>query len=152
MSVIASSAHDPDGQPSRLPGAGPGAIPAEALQIVSYDRAPGAVVVLTGELDIASLPVLTGHLARPESAGRVHLVAELSGLRFCDCAGLAGLLRIHRRAAEHCGWLRLCAATASMDKLLRITKLSQVLLCYPTLDEAFADVAAAPVEQPTPPM
>jgi anti-anti-sigma factor len=100
------------------------------------------VIVLTGELDVASVSVLTGHLEQPGAACGTRLVAEMSGLGFCDCAGLGALLGIHRHAGESGGWLRLSGATARMHKLLRITRLAQVLLCYPGIAEAFEDPSA----------
>ena len=100
--------------------------------------------MLIGELDVASIPVLAAHLNQPGVACLERLVADVSGLRFCDCAGLGALVKIHRLAGESGGWLRLCGATARMHELLRIVGLSQVLLCYPGIAQAFAD---APVHE-----
>ncbi|MBS2531179.1 STAS domain-containing protein [Catenulispora sp. NF23] len=99
--------------------------------------------MLVGELDIATAvhPVLAGHLEPSGATGREYVVADVAGLEFCDCAGLAALLWIHRRAVARGGWLRLSAATPRMRKLLRVSMLSHVLLCYPGIAEAFADVA-----------
>ena len=117
------------------------------LRVSSYDEGLGRVLVLVGELDMASAPVLTDHVGRLGASCPAHLVADLSRLRFCDCAGLAALLRIHRRAVESGGWLRLCAAGAVMHKVLSITGLSQVLLCHPGVTQAFADLpAVVPVQ------
>ncbi len=69
------------------------------------------------------------------------MVADVAGLRFCDCAGLKALLRIHRRATASGGWLRLSGAAPRMRRLLRVTMLTDVLQCYPGIDEAFADIA-----------
>ncbi|MEY9857808.1 anti-anti-sigma factor [Catenulispora sp. GAS73] len=133
--------HLPQGEPPRR--SAQRHISAEPLRVSSYGRAPGAVIVLVGELDIASVPVLTDHmeeLEQSEATHRAHLVADVSGLGFCDCTGLTALLRIHRQATAAGGWLRLSAATARMHKLLRVTKLSQVLQCHPGIAEAFAGV------------
>ena len=141
MHDVTDKTHLPQDRPSPRPARLH--LPPEALNVSSYGRAPGAVIVLVGELDIASLPVLAGHLEQSDAGSRARLVADVSGLSFCDCAGLTALLRIHRRAADAGGWLRLSAATAQMHKLLRITKLSHVLQCHAGIAEAFADI---PVE------
>lgn len=99
-------------------------------------------MVLDGELDLASVPMLTAHLNQPDVARLERLVADVSALRFCDCAGLGALVKIHRLAGESGGWLRLCGATAGMHKLLGAVGLSQVLLCYPGVAQAFADASA----------
>ncbi|MEY9932630.1 anti-anti-sigma factor [Catenulispora sp. GP43] len=114
--------------------------PSGLLRVSSHADGPGRVLVLVGELDIASAPVLTDHVGRLGASCPAYLVADLSGLGFCDCAGLAALLRIHHRAVESGGWLRLCAVGAVTHKVLSITGLSQVLLCYPGVTQAFADL------------
>lgn len=122
---------------------GPGDCLPGALSIGLYEHPAGWVVLLVGELDIATAGVLTGRLDQPGGAARPHVVADLSGLGFCDWSGLAALLGIHERAVGHGGWLRLCAPAAGMRKLLRITGQSKVLRCYPGIDEAFAEPSAA---------
>ncbi|WP_194892915.1 STAS domain-containing protein [Catenulispora pinisilvae] len=121
----------------------PGVKPPEPLEISSYDRAPGTVIVLVGELDVATAghSVLARYFEQPVAAGREYVVADVAGLRFCDCAGLKALLRIHRRATASGGWLRLSGAAPRMRRLLRVTMLTDVLQCYPGIDEAFADIA-----------
>jgi anti-sigma B factor antagonist len=116
------------------------------LHLSGYLFPPGAVIVLDGELDVASIPGLTAHLDQPGLACLERLVADVSALQFCDCAGLGALVKIHRLAGESGGWLRLCGATAGMHKLLGAVGLSQVLLCYPGVAQAFAD-APAPERQ-----
>jgi anti-anti-sigma factor len=126
----------PSKPPPYLPG--PGDCLPGALSIGLYEHPAGWVVVIVGELDIATAGVLTGRLDQPDGAARPHVVADLSGLGFCDWSGLAALLRIRERAVGQGGWLRLCAPAAAMRKLLRITGQSKVLRCYPGIDEAFA--------------
>jgi anti-sigma B factor antagonist len=128
-------------QPPYLPG--PGGAPLGALQVDIRRHTAGRVVVLIGELDIATVPTLTNRLAQSAGTARSRLVADLSGLRFCDCAGLGTLVGIHRDALEHGGWLRLYAPAARMRKLLQITRLSQVLLSYPNIEAAFAESSDA---------
>ncbi|MEZ0109374.1 anti-anti-sigma factor [Catenulispora sp. EB89] len=138
----ASGTSTPEYQPPYLTG--PGGAPLEALRVDVHGHAAGRVVVLVGELDIATVPTLTDRLARSDDAAgstgaaRPRLAADLSGLGFCDCAGLGALVGIHRHAMEQGGWLRLCAPPARIRTILRITGLSRVLLCYPTVAEAFA--------------
>ena len=138
---VAERVHLPAGHPSRQ--SVPGVKPPEPLEISSYDRAPGTVIVLVGELDIATAghSVLAGYFEQPVAAGREYVVADVAGLGFCDCAGLKTLLRIHRRAAASGGWLRLSGAAPRMCALLRVTMLTHVLRCYPGIAEAFADIA-----------
>ncbi|WP_194926739.1 STAS domain-containing protein [Catenulispora pinisilvae] len=132
-------------QPPHL--SGPGGSPPDPLQVGVHRHAAGWVVVLNGEWDIATAPLLTDRLGPSDGAVRSHLAADLSGLGFCDCAGLGTLVGIHRRTVEQGGRLRLCAPTARMRKLLQTTRLSLVLLCYPSVEEAFA--ASSDLERAT---
>ncbi|MBS2531184.1 STAS domain-containing protein [Catenulispora sp. NF23] len=127
----------PQNQPPHLSGTG--SSPPDLLRIGVHRHAAGWVVVLIGELDVATAPLLIDRLARSDGTVRSHLVADLSGLGFCDCAGLGALVGIHRRAFERGGWLRLSTPTARMRRLLQTAGLSQVLQCYPGIDEAFAE-------------
>src|SRR5258708_4514804 len=86
----------PQYQPPYLPG--PGGLSPGPLQVGVHRHTAGWVVVLIGELDIATAPALTGRLVRSDGAAPSHLVADLSGLGFCDCAGLGALVGVHRRA------------------------------------------------------
>ena len=56
-----------------------------------------AVVVVDGELDVATTPGLGEELTPLAEAGR-DLVLDLAGVRFCDCAGLSLFLRVQKQA------------------------------------------------------
>jgi len=97
-----------------------------------------AVVVVNGELDACTVPGLRGQLEPLADAG-CHLILDLAGLRFCDCAGLSLFLRLQQRARAAGGSLQLAAPTASVRRLITLTRLSDV---FPiTLSPA--DVTAA---------
>ena len=54
-------------------------------------------IILGGELDIATAPGLALRLAPIAETGS-HLLLDLAGVQFCDCAGLSVFLRLRRRA------------------------------------------------------
>jgi anti-sigma B factor antagonist len=116
---------------------------AAQLRITGYDYGDGAVVAAAGELDVASGPVLAEHLAKLASGLRTRVVLDLAHLDFCDCAGLTVLLRAHHRFALDGGWLHLSAPGPTVHKTLRLTKLTRVLICYPSVAAAFRDPPAA---------
>jgi anti-anti-sigma factor len=104
------------------------------------DGPGGTVVRLTGELDAATAPTLASCFATLGERHPSQLVVDVTALAFCDCAGLNILLATHREAVASGGWLRLCGATAHLQKIIRITRLSSVLRCYPDVEEAVADL------------
>ena len=85
-----------------------------------------AIVVVNGELDVGTAPGLGGQLAPLADTGS-HLILDLAGLRFCDCAGLNLFLRLQRRARAVGGSLHLAAPTAQVRRLITLARLSDVL-------------------------
>ncbi|HEY6749546.1 MAG TPA: STAS domain-containing protein [Mycobacteriales bacterium] len=74
-----------------------------ALTLTSQVGPDGTVVLLTGELDLATagdLPRFVAALA-PEDCRSVHL--DLAGLDFIDAAGLTALVRAHAVVAQRSG-------------------------------------------------
>ncbi|WP_328460961.1 STAS domain-containing protein [Actinoplanes sp. NBC_00393] len=96
------------------------------------------------------LVVVSGELAHPMDAavaGRLVAVLEelapvmefdLSGLRFCDVAGLRLLLDLRDRAVAGGRQLRVIAASDALRTLMRITD-TAALLGYPPAPESAAD-------------
>jgi anti-anti-sigma factor len=85
-----------------------------------------ARVVVNGELDAGTMPGLSEQLESLADSGS-HLILDLAGLRFCDCAGLTLFLRMERRARAAGGSLQLAAPTAPVRRLLTLTRLSGVI-------------------------
>ena len=90
------------------------AVRAAAPHVMTAERAPAfsvdvddagagrARLVASGELDVASVPVLREALER-HRATRGELVVDLSDVTFIDSAGLRLLIQAHRDAARG-GW------------------------------------------------
>jgi anti-anti-sigma factor len=57
-----------------------------------------SVLTLTGELDLASTPILERELEAVESGGAQKILIDLSGVGFMDSTGLQALLRARERA------------------------------------------------------
>jgi anti-sigma B factor antagonist len=108
----------------------------EQLVVTEYEQGGVAVLVLGGELDVASAPQLARHLEALLDERRSEIVIDVARLEFCDCAGLGVLVHAHRRCVENGGWLRLSAPTPRLSRTLRITRLAQVLVCYPDVESA----------------
>ncbi len=98
-----------------------------------------AVVVVKGELDAGTAPGLSGQLEPLADTGS-HLILDLAGLRFCDCAGLNLFLRLQQRAHAAGGSLQLAAPTPWVRRLITLARLSDVL----PITASPADVIAAP--------
>lgn len=96
------------------------------------------IVFVNGELDAGTTPGLGGQLAPLADTGS-HLILDLAGVRFCDCAGLNLFLRLQQRARAAGGSLHLAAPTGSVRRLITLARLSDIL----PIAAGAADVIAA---------
>jgi len=106
-----------------------------------YERAwdmLGLTHETTGELDLATAPILIARLDDLGGDRPLHLVADATALTFCDCSGLGALVRAYHRAVATGGWLRLCGVAGIPEKVIRLTRVSSVLSCYADVAEALA--------------
>ena len=121
--------------PAQVPAEGPAQVPAEAsLSVLSR---PGLTIArLEGDLDIATAPPLREHLLSVLSRGVRLLIIDLSGVSFCDAAGLAVLIGTQRHARARGIIVRLAAPRPQLAKLLRITGLDRSFTICASLADA----------------
>ena len=85
----------------------------------------GAIVRVTGELDLAATDMLTAALNAQLDAGRRDVLIDMSDLAFCSCAGLGSLVASHHRFVAAGGTLTLTGFEGCVGRLLRLTDLDQ---------------------------
>jgi len=88
-------------------------------------------VVLRGELDLSTTPLLYSELDRAEALREPVLLLDLAELTFIDGAGLTALLEAARRAAERGGRLRISRPSAPIRRLFQLTAIDQSLEVTP---------------------
>ena len=99
-----------------------------AALTVSVSHLDGhAEVVLVGDLDMATSPLLRAELDRLIGAGQRQLRINASGLRFLDAAGVSGLVQAQQRVRERDGDLRLYAVRGLPVRTLTICGLLDTL-------------------------
>ncbi|HEU5158809.1 MAG TPA: STAS domain-containing protein [Streptosporangiaceae bacterium] len=106
---------------------------------LSVLRRPAHTIArLSGELDVATAPALRERLAALLRLRMPLLVLDLSGVSFCDAAGLAVLIGAQRRATPLGTTLRLVAPRSQVAKVLHVTGLDRSLKIHRTLADALA--------------
>jgi anti-anti-sigma factor len=129
---------------------GPAQVPEEAsLSVLS--RPTFTIARLEGELDIATTPALRERLLGVLGLGVRLLIIDLSGVSFCDAAGLAALIGTQRRARARGITVRLAAPRPQLTKLLRITGLDRSLTICATLADALPTEWRGPRAATSPP-
>jgi anti-sigma B factor antagonist len=85
-----------------------------------------AVVVVVGELDLATAPRLAEALAEMAEPGRVILV-DLSATEFMDCAGIAPLVAACEHQRHLGGDLFLEAPSGAVSRVIECTQLDKIV-------------------------
>jgi anti-sigma B factor antagonist len=83
-----------------------------------------AVVALSGELDIAAVPLIREAFAEAVDQTAIGVIADMSRVSFIDASGLGALVGAANRTHHLPGGMNLSGVPAHMNKLLRIAGLS----------------------------
>ncbi|WP_031069210.1 STAS domain-containing protein [Streptomyces sp. NRRL S-118] len=97
-----------------------------------------AVIALAGDFDITTAPAVRARALELMAAGHPDLVADLSGVTFCDSSGLGALVGIWRCAKDADGSLTLAAIPDRLSRLLSVTGMDTLLPTFPSADAALA--------------
>jgi anti-sigma B factor antagonist len=98
----------------------------EAFSVRVERRGDAAVVVPTGELDLATAPALEASLSRAFTEAAPRVVLDLRELEFIDSSGLRTLLTARRRAEEAGSGFSLVAGHAALERTLEIAGVHKV--------------------------
>ena len=98
----------------------------EAFSVRTERHGDAAVVVPTGELDLATAPALEEALGRAFEDGSGRVVLDLRELEFIDSSGLRTLLTARRRAEEADAQFSLVAGHRALERTLEIAGVHKV--------------------------
>ena len=93
------------------------------------------MLCLTGELDLASAPILESEIERSDLAAAAIVVLDLRELKFIDSTGLRVLLAAHERSAERGQEFAVTPGSEQVQRLLSITRVSEHLRIMTSPDE-----------------
>jgi anti-anti-sigma factor len=96
------------------------------------------VARVSGEMDYATEPVITPQFKELIAQGGRFIVLDLSGVSFCDSAGLNVLIGGWKQAEVSGVVLVLAGVPEWLRRILRMTGLDQVLRVYETVTDAEA--------------
>jgi anti-sigma B factor antagonist len=106
------------------------------------DGGPAAVVVVVnGDVDVATAPDFADELARAVSQHLgAGLVVDLTGVSFIDSTGLNALVHAFERQRLAGSLLALVSDDPRVTMMLEVTRLDRVLRTFPTREAALAAV------------
>ncbi len=94
-------------------------------------RSRPTVVRLTGELDLATAPLVDQTFMALHATGRHDVTVRLSGLTFCGCAGLNSLVRAQAQLTSLGGRLVLTGLPTQLRRILRVLGLTDTFTIVP---------------------
>jgi anti-anti-sigma factor len=101
-------------------------------------RDGGAVVVVTGEVDMSTSPALREQLRAPEARAET-VVLDLREVTFMDSSGLGAIVGQHKRAREHGFRFAVAVGGAvNVERILALAQLTQVLEIVQSPGDALA--------------
>ncbi len=103
-----------------------------ALQI--FEQRGWQVVLVSGELDVATAPRLHEQLVTLASQGHRRIAIDLNGVTMFDWMGLGAVLGVLARVRALGGELVLVSPTAVVRELLELTEIDGVLPIHASLD------------------
>ncbi|HJT03752.1 MAG TPA: STAS domain-containing protein [Pseudonocardiaceae bacterium] len=116
-----------------------------ALSVQQYPAAGICAVVVEGELDLETAPLLEQCIRQQLLALPEHLILDLELLHFLGSGGLSCLLRARQLAHASAVQLHLAGlVTPAIGRTLQITGLMEVFHTYPSLLHAVIDLADKP--------
>src|SRR5438067_1991835 len=86
-----------------------------------------AVLVVRGELDLATSPVLADALEQAAQSDAELVIVDLRELAFMDSSGLSVVVNAHRRAEETGRRFALVKGTQQVQQLLNLTSVADLL-------------------------
>jgi len=101
--------------------------------------APGvAVIAVSCELDMMTVPAFEQLLAQEARAGHRVLIVDLSGCGFMGSSGLAALVEAHDRGRRSGTPLALAGLSRTLARGISITGLDSLFDIHPTVEAAAA--------------
>lgn len=94
------------------------------------------VVFSTDKLDAVVSPDLKAELVLINKGGEKNIIIDLSSVKYCDSSGLSALLIGNRVCKEAGGSFIISCIQSTVQKLISISQLDDIISNTPTLPEA----------------
>jgi len=111
--------------------------------------AHGAVIIVDGDLDLATAPQLTAEISERIAHGHIHFIVDLTGATFLDSVAMTALLAaIEPLSSEQDAAVALVGATRIVDRSLQVSGVGDLFARFRERQDAVAALdASAPLSQ-----
>jgi anti-sigma B factor antagonist len=108
------------------------------------ERGDVAVLAVSGEVDVATVPRLREQLHGLVASGTPRIVVDLDAVDFLDSTGLGVLVGALKRVRANGGELALVCTAPRIRKVFEVTGLTKVFALFDTVDEAASGSTSPP--------
>lgn len=109
------------------------------------------VLATSAEIDLTTADQLRAALLHLTRDRHPVVVVDMTGTRFCDCAGLRTLVAAYKRARAEGSELRVVVpAGGVVPRIFALTGTDRVVPCFAHLEEALAGTSCRADPQPVP--
>jgi anti-sigma B factor antagonist len=108
------------------------------LTVTTWTEAGAAVLAADGEIDIHTAPELRARLSELQQGGARTIVVDLNEVDFLDSSALGTLVGANKDLQADGGVLKVVCAKPNILKVFEITRLSEVIPVYDTVERACA--------------
>lgn len=98
----------------------------QPFEIEIIERADAVVLVVEGEIDIATAPLLEQRLTEAEAGDAPQLIVDLDRVSFMDSTGLQVLVA-HALSETNCRRIRLTKGSPQVQRLFTVSGMSDHL-------------------------
>ena len=105
----------------------------EILNVRRHDYPDRTLIILAGEVDVATAPAVREALMGCVRDGVRAIEVDMTSVGFCDCLGLGVFLGASRKARQAGASLRLHSPSPRVARLISLTRTGSVLLGPSTL-------------------
>ena len=107
------------------------------------ERGDVAVLAVSGEVDVATVPRLREQLHGLVASGTPRIVVDLDAVDFLDSTGLGVLVGALKRVRANGGELALVCTSPRIRKVFEVTGLTKVFELHDTVDDAASGSSTA---------
>ncbi|MDI5977919.1 STAS domain-containing protein [Amycolatopsis magusensis] len=101
------------------------------LTVATKTSSDGVVLVVAGDLDFASAPLMREALEGVHVTAGQSLVLDLGGMTFCDSGGLTALVAARHQAVEAGAEIVLAAVPDHTRRILKLVGLESLFVLRP---------------------
>ncbi|PWE09818.1 anti-sigma factor antagonist [Streptomyces sp. BSE7F] len=111
----------------------------EALDTtVRYTGKHTAVIVVTGDVDLHTAPVLRAEALTAMTQGARHLVLDVAEVDFVDSTGLTALIVLLHATEKAGGSVRVARVPERLERMVTMTGIAELLPMHDTVADALA--------------